>query len=108
MRQEMVWLDAQIRALELSNLRFLLSPRAQAAVPAFASILKLKGTELQQDVNALLARLTGLAGLEHHDAQDESGCEVHLVERYLFARATSIYGGSSEIQKEILAKSILG
>ena len=108
LRQEMVWLDAQIRALELSNLRFLLSPRAQAAVPAFASILKLKGTELQQDVNALLARLTGLAGLEHHDAQDESGCEVHLVERYLFARATSIYGGSSEIQKEILAKSILG
>ena len=108
LRHEMVWLDAQIRALELSNLRFLLSPRAQAAVPAFASILKLKGTELQQDVNALLARLTGLAGLEHHDAQDESGCEVHLVERYLFARATSIYGGSSEIQKEILAKSILG
>lgn len=108
LRHEMVWLDAQIRALELTNLRFLLSPREQAAVPAFASVLKLKGTELQQEVNALLGRLTGLAGLEHHDVLDESGCEVHLVERYLFSRATSIYGGSSEIQKEILAKSILG
>ena len=108
MRHEMVWLDAQIRALELTNLRFLLSPREQAAVPAFASVLKLKGTGLQQEVNALLARLSGLAGLEHHAALDESGCEVHLVERYLFSRATSIYGGSSEIQREILAKSILG
>ena len=108
LRHEMVWLDAQIRALELTNLRFLLSPREQAAVPAFASVLKLKGTGLQQEVNALLARLSGLAGLEHHAALDESGCEVHLVERYLFSRATSIYGGSSEIQREILAKSILG
>ena len=108
LRHEMVWLDAQIRALELTNLRFLLSPREQAAVPAFASVLKLKGTGLQQEVNALLARLSGLAGLEHHAALDESGCEVHLVERYLFSRDTSIYGGSSEIQREILAKSILG
>ncbi|MDZ4215903.1 MAG: acyl-CoA dehydrogenase family protein [Rhodocyclaceae bacterium] len=105
---EMALLDAEIRALELTNLRFLLSPREQAAVPAFASVLKLKGTELQQDVNALLARLTSLSGLEHHDAESESVSESHLVERYLFSRATSIYGGSSEIQKDILGKSILG
>lgn len=108
LRHEMVLLDAEIRALELTNLRFLLSPREQAAFPAFASVLKLKGTELQQEVNALLARLTSLVGLEHHDAERESDFEFHLVERYLFSRATSIYGGSSEIQKDILAKSILG
>lgn len=108
LRHELAVMDAEIRALELTNQRFLLSPSQQAATPAFASVLKLKGTELQQEANSLLAKLSHLHGLEHHSFDDEVGSEIRLVERYLFSRATSIYGGSSEIQRDILAKTILG
>jgi pimeloyl-CoA dehydrogenase len=103
---ELAVLDAEIRALEVTNWRFLLTLSAQQELPAFASVLKLKGVELQQEVNALLARLTGPAGLERRDSSDlEYG---PLVPRYFYSRAASIYGGTSEVQKDILAKFILG
>lgn len=106
LRQEFAVLEAETRALELTNYRFLLSEREQRALPAFASVLKLKGTEIQQEAHALVARLAGPAALEAPQAP--GGEECHLVQRYLFSRALSIYGGTSEIQKDILAKSILG
>jgi pimeloyl-CoA dehydrogenase len=105
-RHDFAVLDAEIRALELTNFRFLLTPSEQARVPAFASVLKLKGTELQQEAQGMLAQLAGLPGLEAHDPEAADG--NHLVQRYLFSRATSIYGGTSEIQKDILARSVLG
>ena len=97
-------LDAEIRALELTNYRFLLTPSQQAAVPAFASILKLKGTEIQQELHLLLAKLAGADGLEQPDSAEHG---PHLVQRYLFSRALSIYGGTSEIQKDIVARTLL-
>lgn len=104
LRREFAVLDAEVRALELSNHRFLLTPAQQAALPAFASVLKLKGTEVQQHLHALLARLAGADGLEQPDSAEHG---PHLVQRYLFSRALSIYGGTSEIQKDILARTIL-
>lgn len=104
LRREFAVLDAEIRALELTNYRFLLTPSQQAALPAFASVLKLKGTEIQQELHALLAKLAGGDGLERA-ASAEHG--PHLVQRYLFSRALSIYGGTSEIQKDIVARTIL-
>jgi len=106
LRHELAVLDAETRALELTNYRFLLSEREQHALPAFASVLKLKGTEIQQEAHALVARLAGPAALEQPEPPGAEDC--HLVQRYLFSRALSIYGGTSEIQKDILAKSILG
>jgi pimeloyl-CoA dehydrogenase len=75
-------------------------------MPAFASVLKLKGTELQQQINELVATLAGPLGLER--AASHEVATNWLVPRYFFSRATSIYGGSSEIQKEILARALLG
>ncbi|WP_029050138.1 acyl-CoA dehydrogenase family protein [Cupriavidus sp. amp6] len=106
LRTEFASLDAEIRALEVTNWRFLLTPSAQAELPAFASILKLKGVELQQEINALLARIAGPNGLEKRGKDDT----VHgpLTPRYFYSRAASIYGGTSEVQKDILAKTIVG
>lgn len=104
LRRDFALLDAEIRALELTNYRFLLTPSQQAAVPAFASVLKLKGTEIQQELHLLLAKLAGADGLEQ-PASAEHG--PHLVQRYLFSRALSIYGGTSEIQKDIVARTLL-
>ena len=106
LQSDMAILDAEIRALEVTNLRFLLTPSAQKELPAFASVLKLKGVELQQEVNALLARVAGPSGLERRDSADvENG---PLAPRYFYSRAASIYGGTSEVQKDILSRFILG
>jgi len=103
---DMALLDAEIRALEVTNWRFLLTPSAQEELPVFASALKLKGVELQQEINALLARVAGPSGLERRDSSEI----VHgpLAPRYFYSRAASIYGGTSEVQKDILSKFILG
>ena len=106
LRAEVAVLDAEIRALELTNYRFLLTDSEQHRLPAFASVLKLKGVELQQEINALLARIAGPGGLERRPASDV--VDGPLAPRYFYSRAASIYGGTTEVQKDILAKAIVG
>jgi pimeloyl-CoA dehydrogenase len=107
LRADLAMLDAEVRALEVTNWRFLLSPSAQREQPAFASVLKLKGVELQQEMAALLARLMGPAGLERADEATGNPGSGPLAPRYFYSRAASIYGGTSEVQKDILAKGIV-
>jgi pimeloyl-CoA dehydrogenase len=102
---ERAMLGAEIRALELTAWRFLLHPDIARTQPGFASVLKLKGSELMQELSALLARLAGPAGLERRAPEHPLSAAVP---RYLFFRAATIYGGSSEVQKDILAKTLLG
>lgn len=104
------WLDAELRGLEIANWRLLLSPVAQQENPAFASVLKLKGVEIQQQIASLMLRVAGPLGLVRSDSEDEpERAELAApATRYLFTRASSIYGGTSEIQKDVLAKVILG
>jgi pimeloyl-CoA dehydrogenase len=104
---EFAEIDAEIRALEITNWRYLLDPAAQQAQPAFASVLKLKGVELQQTLTALLARIDGPTGLEQR-RDDTPGHNGMLLSRYFYSRASSIYGGSSEVQRDIIAKNIVG
>jgi pimeloyl-CoA dehydrogenase len=106
LRAEMAVLEAEIRALEVTNWRFLLTESEQKRLPAFASVLKLKGTELQQEINALLARIAGPGGLERRGSEDVA--HGPLVPRYFYSRAASIYGGTTEVQKDILAKAVVG
>ena len=110
LQAELAALDAEVRALEVTNWRMLLAPQTALAGASFASVLKLKGTELQQDLVALIARLGGPTALERRPGEGE-GSEHWAAPgnlRYLQSRAASIYGGSSEIQKDILAKAALG
>lgn len=103
-------LGAEIRALELTNWRFLLDPEIGRKNPGFASVLKLKGSELMQALSTLVARIAGPAGLEQRDAQGDGALHplAAATPRYFFYRAATIYGGSSEVQKDILAKTLLG
>lgn len=110
LRSEFAALDAEVRALEVTNWRLLLAPQTAQAGAAFASVLKLKASEIQQDLFALIARLAGPAGMEKHPLYGD-GSEhwaAAAAPRYFQSRAASIYGGSSEVQKDILAKVILG
>ena len=109
-RKELALLDAEIRSLELTNWRLLLAPETCSAPDAFASVLKLKGSELQQRVLALLARLAGTDGLRAASGSLEGldDWAAPLTSRYFFSRAATIYGGASEVQKDILSKTFLG
>ena len=104
----LAWLDAEVRGLDITNWRLLLSPVEQQANPAFASILKLKGTEIQQEIASLTMRLLGSEGIERPAQQAQASWRTAPATRYLFSRAASIYGGTNEVQKDLLARSILG
>jgi alkylation response protein AidB-like acyl-CoA dehydrogenase len=85
---------------------------------AESSILKFKGTELQQAVDELYMEAAGYYALPYVPDQyvlgvpDEirigAGVETDASSRYFNFRKASIYGGSNEIQKNIVAKHVLG
>lgn len=108
LRGELAVLEAEVRALELTNYRFLLSADTAQKNPAFASVLKLKGSELQQEIGQMLQRIAGPAGLERRATEGDSADHwgAPLTRRYFHSRAASIFGGTSEIQKDILSKTI--
>ena len=107
---EFAVLGAEVRGHELTNWRFLSDPDIATNNPAFASVLKLKGSELLQETSTLIAKLSGLAGLERRDPHGDDALHptAAALGRYFFHRATTIYGGSSEVQKDIVAKTLLG
>jgi alkylation response protein AidB-like acyl-CoA dehydrogenase len=73
-------------------------------------VLKLKGTELQQAVSELVVDLAGPASLASGagDDSDLASWARHAAPIYLNLRKASIYGGSNEVQRQIIAKTILG
>jgi alkylation response protein AidB-like acyl-CoA dehydrogenase len=83
-----------------------------------SSILKVKGTELQQAIDALFVEAAGYYALPYVPEQYEagfpfterigSGTETQTSLRYFNNRKASIYGGSNEIQKNIISKHVLG
>jgi alkylation response protein AidB-like acyl-CoA dehydrogenase len=106
--------EVELMALELTNLRFLDRMRRTGRPPGpEVSLLKLRGTHIQQLLTELMVMALGpqaqykapVAG----DPQEEFEALVSgLGTRYLNYRKTTIYGGSDEVQKNILAKAWLG
>ncbi|MBI1771292.1 MAG: acyl-CoA dehydrogenase family protein [Burkholderiales bacterium] len=100
--------EIDLMALEMTNLR-VLSAEEQSHVPGpEASILKIKGTEIQQAITELLVQAVGGQALPLRDRQDTSELASPLAINYLNMRKLSIYGGSNEIQKNIIAQMIMG
>ncbi len=71
------------------------------------SIFKIYGTELQQDKSSLFMEMRGTRGLGW-DGDGFTGREVGDTRTFLANRAASIYSGSNEIQRNIIAKRVLG
>src|SRR4051812_2765384 len=102
-------LENELLALELTALRVVANSADGKPHPA-SSVLKLKGTELQQAVTELIVDLAGPASAAS-GARDESDLPwwaTHSVPVYLNFRKASIYGGSNEVQRQIIARTILG
>jgi alkylation response protein AidB-like acyl-CoA dehydrogenase len=98
-RDRLSRLEIELTALEITNLRFLDRMRRTAQPPgADVSMLKIRGTEIQQALTELMMQ-----------AADPAARETQAIERrYLDMRKTTIYAGSNEIQRNIIAKMALG
>jgi pimeloyl-CoA dehydrogenase large subunit len=119
-RKQVASVEIELKALEMTQLRVVSadSRRAGDKPDPASSILKIKGSELQQATTELLMRVAGPFALafvpDEDDAQagndvppgpDWAGAIAPL---YFNTRKVSIYGGSNEIQRNIIAKAILG
>jgi len=105
-----VELENELLALELTALRVVAHSADGKPHPA-SSVLKLKGTELQQAVTELVVDLAGPASLASgagDDATDLPWWTRRSTPVYLNFRKASIYGGSNEVQRQIIARTILG
>ncbi|WP_136417478.1 acyl-CoA dehydrogenase family protein [Herbaspirillum sp. ST 5-3] len=109
--------EIDLTALEITNLRVLSAEAAHRAPGPEASILKIKGTEIQQAITELLVQAVGPYGLQLRREAMAAGYQgdavgpfysVPLAANYLNMRKLSIYGGSNEIQKNIISQMILG
>jgi alkylation response protein AidB-like acyl-CoA dehydrogenase len=104
-----VEIENGLLALELTQMRVSGSEADGKPNPA-SSILKLRGSQLQQAATELLVEVAGPDALPF-DSGDDLDAPVwaqHAAPRYLNYRKTSIYGGTNEIQRTIIASTILG
>jgi alkylation response protein AidB-like acyl-CoA dehydrogenase len=108
-RARVAELENELLALELTALRVAAHSADGEPHPA-SSVLKLKGSELQQAVSELAVDLAGTGSLASgaDDASAVPAWQRRTTPRYLNYRKASIYGGSNEIQRQIIASRILG
>ena len=108
-RRRYAELSIECDALEAGELRILLGNNPGGAGVA-TSLLKLAGTETLQRASELCVLAGGTGSMYAHDFTRPYGtCHDAAVAmaRYLNTRAATIYGGSSEVQRNILAKTAL-
>ncbi len=115
-------LEIKVMALEWSVLRVLHAEEGDPSLNAVASVLKVRGSELFSDVSDLAAMALGAHGTAvipdpegpHNmrpelDAPDVTDPEaVGVPQRAMFRKAATIYGGANEVQRNIIAKGVLG
>ena len=109
-------LEINLSALEMLELRLLSDLENGSHPGAESSILKIRGTEIQQRLTELFVEASGEYALiypgphGHLDSSKPNGPNhaAKSLSKFLNFRKTTIYGGSNEIQKNIISKMILG
>jgi alkylation response protein AidB-like acyl-CoA dehydrogenase len=105
-------LEVELMALEITNLRFLDQMRRTGQPPgADVSMLKIRGTEIQQSLTELMMQAVGPLAQPFAPLNGDAGFDsftAGLAPRYCNFRKTSIYAGSNEIQRNIISKMTLG
>ena len=102
--------EIELMALEITNMRFLDEMRRTGNIGPEVSMLKIKGTEIQQALTELSMQVMGPMAQAFkpiaYEGFDEFGASQAA--RYFNFRKTSIYAGSNEIQRNIFSKMALG
>jgi alkylation response protein AidB-like acyl-CoA dehydrogenase len=114
-RARLTRLEVETTALEMSVMRVLANESKHPGKPdPVSSVLKLRGSELQQEATELLMDVLGPAALAYRESADvpegfaalPNGA-IDAMPRYFNWRKASIYAGSNEVQRTIIAKAIL-
>jgi pimeloyl-CoA dehydrogenase large subunit len=120
-REKVAAVEVELKALEMTQMRVLSDDRNRKSNmpnPA-SSILKIKGSEVQQATTALLLEIAGPLALPYQPEGDDAqfgpneppvdlDWAAPAAPGYFNNRKVSIYGGSNEIQRNIIAKAVLG
>jgi alkylation response protein AidB-like acyl-CoA dehydrogenase len=110
-------LAAEVAAIEAVELEVMAAMARGGSPGPASSLLKIQGTETQQRIQELAVEVAGIyAAADQHDARQvgsrqgalTSSLAMVAVPSYFNGRAASIYGGSNEIQRGIIAKQVLG
>ncbi|SDR14323.1 acyl-CoA dehydrogenase family protein [Pseudovibrio sp. Tun.PSC04-5.I4] len=110
-------IEIDLMAMATTNLRMITKAAAGQAPGAESSMLKIKGTEIRQAINDLTRRAVGRYAMPFVSEALESGANSASVgpeyaasvsPDYFNNRKLSIFGGSNEIQRNIISKAILG
>ncbi|MCW0180844.1 acyl-CoA dehydrogenase family protein [Zavarzinia sp.] len=115
-RRKLAELEIDLTALEYTELRTLARESQGKGPGPESSILKIKGTEIQQAITELAVEAAGYYAFAFNrramDGANEPiigpAATAFAAPSYFNMRKTSIYGGSNEIQKNIIAKMVLG
>ncbi|HET6538167.1 MAG TPA: acyl-CoA dehydrogenase family protein [Sphingopyxis sp.] len=115
-KRKVAELEIDLTALEFTELRGLAGPNADKGPGPESSLLKIKGSEIQQRLTELTLEAVGHYGAPYFRGFGE-GDNAHPIgpdyahraaPTYFNMRKTTIYGGSNEIQRGIIAKMVLG
>ena len=107
-------IEIDILSVEATTLRMLAAEENGGVIGAEPSLLKIRGTEIQQRLTGLMVEMAGPLALprmpEDERANDLPVPEAlrHVAYQHMNWRKLSIYGGSNQIQRQILASQILG
>ena len=107
-KSKLARLEIDLKALEYTELRSLARAAAGAQPGPESSIMKLKGTEIQQRIALLTTEAAGPFAAPWGGASVGPSFASGGTQSYLGSRAYTIYGGASEVQKDIIAKNVLG
>ena len=114
-RDRLAQIELDLMALEITNLKVVSADGKQHTPGPEASILKVKGSEIQQDIAELASLALGnyapahIMDASHEDISSAFPADFyHLTGNSFNVRKTTIYGGSSEVQKSIICRMILG
>ena len=104
-------IEIELKALEYTELRVIASLSSGDTPGPESSLLKIKGTEIQQLLQELrmeaIGGYAGSVGEENHTNElQKYGSRARSA--YMYGRAATIYGGSNEVQRNVIAKAVLG
>ena len=116
-RDEIAKLEVDVVALEMLVLRVLSAQKAGKNALDIAGLLKIRGSEIQQRYSELMMLAAGPATVPYVREAMEAGWQgdqaggtvvAPLAGTYFNMRKTTIYGGSNEVQRNIVAQTVLG
>src|ERR1700733_10340888 len=119
-RMKLAAVEVELKALEMTQMRVIsaIRPGEKPKPNPMSSVLKIKGSELQQATTELLKDVDGPYALPFEPEREDGerwneppvgpDWAATIAPNYFNTRKVSIYGGSNEIQRSIIAKAILG